>query len=78
MRFESSISKILRFATELVLISMGMLPSVMPPHFNNTYTPIAAAGTDAQVNQDPGPYHFARFALKAYRAGFKRSEFFKI
>jgi len=29
---------------------MGMLPSVMPPHFNNTYTPIAAAGTDAQVN----------------------------
>merc|ERR1719315_821892 len=31
------------FATELVLVSMSMLPSVMPPHFNNTYTPIAAA-----------------------------------
>jgi hypothetical protein len=55
LRFESSLSynfKLcsVRFATELVLISMGMLPSVMPPHFNNTYTPIAAAGTDAQVN----------------------------
>ena len=37
------------FATELVLVSMTMLPSVMPPHFNNTYTPIAAAGTDGQV-----------------------------
>ena len=37
------------FATELVLMSMTMLPSVMPPHFNNTYTPIAAAGTDGQV-----------------------------
>merc|ERR1719154_332117 len=38
-----------RFATELVLVSMSMLPSVMPPHFNNTYTPIAAAGTEGQV-----------------------------
>ena len=37
------------FATELVLVSMTMLPSVMPPHFNNTYTPIAAAGTEGQV-----------------------------
>merc|ERR1719315_416128 len=37
------------FATELVLVSMSMLPSVMPPHFNNTYTPIAAAGTEGQV-----------------------------
>ena len=37
------------FATELVLVSMTMLPSVMPPHFNNTFTPIAAAGTDGQV-----------------------------
>ena len=26
------------FATELVLVSMTMLPSVLPPHFNNTYT----------------------------------------
>jgi hypothetical protein len=47
---------------------MGMLPSVMPPHFNNTYTPIAAAGTDAQVNQYLGHYHFARSVLKAYRS----------
>ena len=30
------------FAAELVLVSMTMLPSAMPPHFNNTYTPIAA------------------------------------
>jgi hypothetical protein len=47
---------------------MGMLPSVMPPHFNNTYTPIAAAGTDAQVNLtfiviSGHPYHFALSAL---------------
>jgi hypothetical protein len=27
-----------------------MLPSGMPPHLNNTYTPIAAAGTEAQVS----------------------------
>merc|ERR1719402_761205 len=38
-----------RFATELVLVSMGLLPAVLPPHFNNTYTPIAAAGTEGQV-----------------------------
>merc|ERR1719470_329276 len=38
-----------RFATELVLVSMSLLPAVMPPHFNNTYTPIAAAGTEGQV-----------------------------
>ena len=38
-----------RFATELVLASMSLLPSAMPPHFNNTYTPIAAAGTEGQV-----------------------------
>jgi len=37
------------FATELVLVSMGTLPAVLPPHFNNTYTPIAAAGTEGQV-----------------------------
>jgi len=37
------------FAAELVLVSMTMLPSAMPPHFNNTYTPIAAAGTEGQV-----------------------------
>ena len=38
-----------RFATDLVLASMPLLPTVMPPHFNNTYTPIAAAGTEGQV-----------------------------
>ena len=37
------------FAVELVLASMSSLPSVLPPHFNNTYTPIAAAGTEGQV-----------------------------
>ena len=40
-----------RFATELVLVSMGQLPAVLPPHFNNTYTPIAAAGTEGQVSR---------------------------
>ncbi|WAR18746.1 SYMPK-like protein [Mya arenaria] len=33
---------------DLVLISMAMLPDTMPPHFQATYTPIAAAGTDGQ------------------------------
>jgi symplekin len=42
-----------RFATELVLASMSLLPTVMPPHFNNTFTPIAAAGTDGQVRAGP-------------------------
>ena len=37
------------FAVELVLASMVSLPSALPPHFNNTYTPIAAAGTEGQV-----------------------------
>lgn len=26
-----------------------MLPDAMPPHFQATYTPIAAAGTEAQI-----------------------------
>lgn len=33
---------------DLVLISMVMLPETMPNHFQSTYTPIAAAGTEAQ------------------------------
>lgn len=37
------------FATELVMQSMHMLPREIPPHFHNTYTPIAAAGTEGQV-----------------------------
>ena len=37
------------FAVELVMASMSSLPSVLPPHFNNTFTPIAAAGTEGQV-----------------------------
>jgi len=36
-------------AAELVLVSMSKLPREIPPHFNNTYTPIAAAGTQTQV-----------------------------
>lgn len=35
--------------TDLVLLSMVMLPEEMPPAFLNTYTPIAAAGTEAQI-----------------------------
>ncbi|GFT30810.1 symplekin [Nephila pilipes] len=34
---------------DLVLVSMLNLPEVMPAHFQNTYTPIAAAGTEAQI-----------------------------
>jgi len=37
------------FAAELVMMSMGGLPKEIPPLFNNTYTPIAAAGTETQV-----------------------------
>lgn len=36
-------------ATELVVRSMAKLPREIPPHFHNTYTPIAAAGTEGQV-----------------------------
>ncbi len=38
------------FAAELVMMSMGGLPKEIPPLFNNTYTPIAAAGTETQVS----------------------------
>ncbi|XP_061172101.1 symplekin-like isoform X1 [Saccostrea echinata] len=34
---------------DLVLISMVMLPDQLPPHFQATYTPIAAAGTEGQI-----------------------------
>jgi len=37
------------FAAELVMMSMHKLPQEIPPLFNNTYTPIAAAGTETQV-----------------------------
>ncbi|VDO04926.1 unnamed protein product [Rodentolepis nana] len=35
---------------DLVLLSMVNLPTSMPPVFNSTYTPIAAAGTNTQVS----------------------------
>uniref|UniRef100_A0A914WJ65 Symplekin/Pta1 N-terminal domain-containing protein n=1 Tax=Plectus sambesii TaxID=2011161 RepID=A0A914WJ65_9BILA len=34
---------------DLVLVSMAMLPDEMPPNFQSSYTPIAAAGTEAQI-----------------------------
>ncbi len=35
--------------TELVLASLKSVPSRLPKAFLNSYTPIAAAGTDSQV-----------------------------
>lgn len=35
--------------TELVMRSLPMLPFNIPPQFSNSYTPIAAAGTEGQV-----------------------------
>ncbi|KAI8784991.1 symplekin [Biomphalaria glabrata] len=35
---------------DLVLLSMVMLPDAMPALFQSTYTPIAAAGTQAQIS----------------------------
>ena len=35
--------------TELVMESMYRLPHSIPKTFQHSYTPIAAAGTDAQV-----------------------------
>ncbi|VUZ55106.1 unnamed protein product [Hymenolepis diminuta] len=35
---------------DLVLLSMVNLPTSMPPVFNSTYTPIAAAGTNTQIS----------------------------
>ena len=59
-RFVFSRLKDSGFAVELVLASMTSLPSALPPHFSNTFTPIAAAGTDGQVRHVtvgnfPGP-----------------------
>uniref|UniRef100_A0A0B7BJ07 Symplekin n=1 Tax=Arion vulgaris TaxID=1028688 RepID=A0A0B7BJ07_9EUPU len=36
--------------TDLVLLSMVMLPDSMPAQFQSTYTPIAAAGTQTQIS----------------------------
>ena len=36
--------------TDLVLVSMWFLPKTMPSNFQETFTPIAAAGGAAQVN----------------------------
>ena len=36
--------------TDLVLVSMWFLPKSMPSNFQETFTPIAAAGGSAQVN----------------------------
>lgn len=35
--------------TDIVLVSMLALPDRLPSHFQDTYTPIAAAGGQAQV-----------------------------
>lgn len=36
--------------TNLVLVSMLFLPRTMPSHFQETFTPIAAAGSGTQVD----------------------------
>ncbi|ESO93591.1 hypothetical protein LOTGIDRAFT_215976, partial [Lottia gigantea] len=52
---------------DLVLLSMVMLPDTMPAQFESTYTPIAAAGTEAQIA------HLARLlATQLTMAGFGR------
>ncbi|CAH1792448.1 unnamed protein product [Owenia fusiformis] len=54
---------------DLVLLSMVMLPDTMPAHFLATYTPIAAAGTDAQVT------HISRLlAAQLHGAGLTKDE----
>lgn len=51
--------------SDLVLLSMTMLPDMMPAHFGSTYTPIAAAGTEAQIK------HLARLlATQLVHAGY--------
>ncbi|XP_064621596.1 symplekin-like [Lineus longissimus] len=47
---------------DLVLVSMVMLPETMPPTFQATYTPIAAAGTDGQIS------HMARLLANQFHA----------
>lgn len=50
---------------DLVLVSMLSLPDIMPAHFQSTYTPIAAAGTEPQIR------HLARLlATQLTIAGF--------
>ncbi|XP_022085906.1 symplekin-like [Acanthaster planci] len=50
----------------LVLISMVTLPETMPPQFQASYTPIAAAGTDSQIS------HLARMMSSQFAtAGIK-------
>ncbi|XP_071796722.1 symplekin-like [Asterias amurensis] len=54
----------------LVLISMVTLPENMPPQFQATYTPIAAAGTDSQIG------HLARMlSSQIAAAGIKPRNF---
>lgn len=40
--------------SELVIANMPHLPRRLPKTFKNSYTPIAAAGTDAQVGGGGG------------------------
>ena len=59
--------------TDLVLVSMLALPDSIPSHFHDTYTPIAAAGGQAQV------VHLARLLATQMNAakvgkGFERME----
>ncbi|RUS89143.1 hypothetical protein EGW08_003086 [Elysia chlorotica] len=59
--------------TDLVLLSMVMLPNNMPALFESTYTPVAAAGTQAQIS------HIARLlatqlTMAAIAEGIKDDE----
>ena len=59
--------------TDLVLVSMLALPDSIPSHFHDTYTPIAAAGGQAQV------VHLARLLATQMNAakigkGYERME----
>ena len=59
--------------TDLVLVSMLALPDSLPSHFHDTYTPIAAAGGQAQV------VHLARLLATQMNAarigkGYERME----
>eukprot|EP00096_Caligus_rogercresseyi_P006892 TRINITY_DN2389_c0_g1_i1.p2 TRINITY_DN2389_c0_g1~~TRINITY_DN2389_c0_g1_i1.p2 ORF type:complete len:1145 (-),score=464.89 TRINITY_DN2389_c0_g1_i1:191-3625(-) len=49
-------------ASEIVLRSMSRLPRDIPPQFHNTYTPIASAGTDGQIQ------HVARLLATQFTA----------
>lgn len=41
--------QVLENVTDLVLVSLQQLPESMPPLFQATYTPVASAGLDAQI-----------------------------